>query len=34
MAEGVRHQHPELDEVGVRALLEARLTRRQTIERR
>ena len=34
MADGIRHQHPELDEVGVRALLAARLARLQTIERK
>lgn len=34
MADGIRHQHPELDEAGVRALLAARLARLQTIERR
>ena len=27
MTEGLRHQHPELDDVGIRALLEARLIR-------
>jgi hypothetical protein len=34
MADGIRHQHPGLDEAGVRALLAARLTRLRTIERR
>ena len=34
MADGIRHQHPELDEAGVRALLAARLARLRTIERR
>ena len=34
MADGIRHQHPELDDVGIRALLAARLARLQTIERR
>lgn len=33
MAEGIRHQHPELDDDGVRALLSARLTRLRTLER-
>jgi len=34
MADGIRHQHPELDDAGVRALLAARLARLQAIERR
>jgi len=34
MADGIRHQHPELDEAGVRALLAARLARLRAIERR
>ena len=34
MADGIRHQHPELDEAGVRALLAGRLARIQAIERR
>ena len=34
MADGIRHQHPELDEAGVWALLLARLARLQAIERR
>ncbi|MPY87759.1 MAG: hypothetical protein GEU99_07545 [Luteitalea sp.] len=34
MAEGIRHQHPELDDAGVRALLVARLFRLRTLERR
>jgi hypothetical protein len=34
MADGIRHQHPELDEAGVRALLASRLARLRTIERR
>ncbi len=34
MADGIRHQHPELDEAGVRALLAARLARLRTIESR
>ena len=33
MADGVRHQHPELDDDGVRALVAARLTRLRTLER-
>jgi hypothetical protein len=33
MADGVRHQHPELDEGGVRALVAARLTRLRMLER-
>ena len=33
MADGIRHQHPELDEAGVRALLAARLAKLRTIER-
>lgn len=34
MADGIRHQHPELDEAGVRALLAVRLARLRAIERR
>jgi hypothetical protein len=34
MAEGIRHQHPDLDEAGVRDLLAARLLRLHTLERR
>lgn len=34
MADGIRHQHSELDEAGVRALLAVRLARLQAIERR
>lgn len=34
MADGIRHQHPDLDEAGVRALLAARLARIRAIERR
>ena len=34
MADGIRHQHPDLDDAGVRALLAARLIRLQTLERR
>lgn len=33
MAAGVRHQHPDLDEAAVEALLRARLDRLRTIER-
>jgi hypothetical protein len=33
MADGIRHQHPHLDDEAVRALLTARLIRLQTIER-
>jgi hypothetical protein len=33
MAAGIRHQHPNLDEVAVVALLRARLERLRTIER-
>jgi hypothetical protein len=34
MADGIRYQHPELDEAGIRALLEARLARLQAVERK
>ena len=34
MADGIRHAHPELDQAGVRALLERRLARLRAIERR
>jgi hypothetical protein len=34
MADGIRHEHPELDQAGVRALLEERLARLRAIERR
>jgi len=34
MADGIRHQYPDLDEPGVRALLAARLVRLRAIERR
>lgn len=34
MADGIRHQHPELDEAGIRALLAARLARLRTLEHR
>lgn len=34
MGDGIRHQHPELDEAGVRRLLAVRLARLRTIERR
>ncbi len=34
MADGIRQAHPELDEAGVRALLEDRLARLAAIERR
>lgn len=33
MMDGIRHQHPELDDEGVRALLSARLDRLHSIER-
>ena len=33
MADGVRHQHPELDEAGVRALIADRLARLEALER-
>jgi hypothetical protein len=33
MTDGIRHQHPELDEAGVRALLAARLADLRTLER-
>jgi hypothetical protein len=33
MMDGIRHQHPELDDEGVRALLSARLDRLHFIER-
>jgi len=32
MRDGIRHQHPELDDEGVRALLSARIDRLQSIE--
>lgn len=34
MADGIRHEHPELDQEGVRTLLEGRLARLRAIERR
>jgi hypothetical protein len=34
MADGIRHQHPELDDAGVRALLAARLRRLDELEPR
>ena len=34
MADGIRHEHPELDEAGVHALLATRLARLRTVERR
>ena len=34
MADGLRHQHPELDAAGIRELVAARLTRLRTLERR
>ena len=33
MRDGIRHQHPELDDAGVLALLRARLDRVRAIER-
>ena len=33
MADGIRHQHPDLDEDGVLAMLRQRLDRVSTIER-
>lgn len=33
MAEGIRHQHPELDDQGVRSVLTARLARLDDLER-
>jgi hypothetical protein len=33
MADGIRHEHPELDDAGVRALLEGRLARLGAVER-
>jgi hypothetical protein len=33
MTDGIRHQHPELDEDGVRALLNDRLARLRALER-
>jgi hypothetical protein len=33
MADGIRHQHPELDDAGVLALLRARLDRVAALER-
>ena len=32
MMDGIRHQHPELDDEGAQALLSARLARLRTIE--
>ncbi|OFW26262.1 MAG: hypothetical protein A3H97_23355 [Acidobacteria bacterium RIFCSPLOWO2_02_FULL_65_29] len=32
MADGIRHQHPELDDAGVRALLVERLARLHTLD--
>jgi hypothetical protein len=34
MADGIRHQHPELEDAGIWALLAARLMRLRSIERR
>ena len=34
MLDGIRHQHPELDEQGVQALLAARLRRLDALDRR
>ncbi|MBI2186112.1 MAG: hypothetical protein HYU37_03180 [Acidobacteria bacterium] len=34
MTEGIRHAHPELDEAGVRALLDDRMARLKAIESR
>jgi hypothetical protein len=34
MADGIRHEHPELDDRGVRLLLAARLSRLDTLDRR
>jgi hypothetical protein len=33
MADGIRHQHPDLDDDGVRAMLCARLDRIRSLER-
>jgi hypothetical protein len=33
MADGIRHQHPELDEPGVQSLIRARLARLRAVER-
>ncbi len=33
MSDGIRHQHPDLDEAGVTMLLHARLERIPTLER-
>jgi hypothetical protein len=33
MADGIRHQHPELDDEGVRTVLRERLARVQRLER-
>lgn len=33
MLDGIRHQHPDLDDAGVHALLADRLTRLQTLDR-
>jgi hypothetical protein len=33
MCDGIRHQHPELDDAGVLALLRARLDRVRALER-
>jgi hypothetical protein len=32
MADGIRHQHPDLDEAGVQTLLRARLTLLDTLD--
>jgi hypothetical protein len=34
MIDGIRHQHPDLDDAGVLALLADRLSRLQALERR
>ncbi len=34
MTDGVRHQHPELDDDGVRRLIDERLARLRALERR
>ena len=34
MADGTRHQHPDLDDAGVRALLATRLDRLRRLEQR
>lgn len=33
MCDGIRHEHPDLDEAGVRALLQERLDRISALER-